>query len=64
MPQALAARVDTLQIRPVSVNHAALAAPMLDIELTSGRVVRAKLDRREISRRLRGLGVDTSPASR
>lgn len=47
VPQVLAAQVDTLQIRPVSVNAAALAAPLIDIELTSGRTVRAVLDRRD-----------------
>jgi peptidyl-Asp metalloendopeptidase len=50
VPLAMALRVDTLQSRPVSVNTSALAAEILDIELTSGRVVRARLDRRETHR--------------
>ncbi len=47
VPLQVTQRLDTLQARPVSVNAAALAASVLDIELTSGRVVRAELDRRE-----------------
>lgn len=50
VPFDLAARLDTLDSRPVSVNVAALAASGLDIELTSGRVVRAELDRRDTAR--------------
>lgn len=47
VPLQVTQRLDTLQARPVSVNTAALAASTLDIELTSGRIVRAELDRRE-----------------
>jgi len=47
VPQFVAQRVDTLQSRAVTVNTSALAAEWLDLELTSGRVVRARLDRRE-----------------
>lgn len=47
VPLQVTQRLDTLQSRPVSVNAAALTANVLDIELTSGRVVRAELDRRE-----------------
>jgi Metallo-peptidase family M12B Reprolysin-like/Bacterial Ig domain len=47
VPLPVVQRLDTLQARPVSVNAAALSAPAIDIELTSGRVVRAELDRRE-----------------
>jgi Metallo-peptidase family M12/Bacterial Ig domain len=47
VPLQVTQRLDTLQSRPVSVNAAALDANVLDIELTSGRVVRAELDRRE-----------------
>ncbi len=47
VPLQVTQRLDTLQARPVSVNAAALAASTLDIELTSGRIVRAELDRRE-----------------
>lgn len=50
VPPSVALRVDTLQSRPVSVNAGALASDTLDIELTSGRVVRARLDRREMHR--------------
>jgi peptidyl-Asp metalloendopeptidase len=47
VPAALAQRTDTLQARAVSVNAAALAADVFDLELAPGRVVRAALDRRE-----------------
>jgi Metallo-peptidase family M12B Reprolysin-like/Bacterial Ig domain len=47
VPLQVTQRLDTLQARPVNVNAAALDANILDIELTSGRVVRAELDRRE-----------------
>lgn len=47
VPLQVTQRLDTLQARPVTVNASALAASTLDIELTSGRVVRAELDRRE-----------------
>ena len=47
VPLQVTQRLDTLQARPVNVNAAALDANLLDIELTSGRVVRAELDRRE-----------------
>lgn len=47
VPLQVTQRVDTLQARPVTVNATALAASTLDIELTSGRIVRAELDRRE-----------------
>ena len=47
VPLQVTQRLDTLQARPVLVNAAALAASTLDIELTSGRIVRAELERRE-----------------
>ncbi len=47
VPQDVVQRPDTLQSRAVSVNTTALAADVLDIELVSGRVVRAEIDRRE-----------------
>jgi hypothetical protein len=47
VPLQVTQRLDTLQSRAVSVNAAVLAATVIDIELTSGRVVRAELDRRE-----------------
>lgn len=50
VPQIVSQRLDTLQSRAVSVNRGALAAELLEIELTSGRVVRAELDRRETHR--------------
>ncbi len=50
VPQVVTERVDTLQARPVSVNTGALAADVIDIELTSGRVVRARVERRETHR--------------
>lgn len=50
VPLSVALRSDTLQSRPVSVNAAALAAEVLDIELAPGRIVRARLDRRETHR--------------
>ena len=65
VPQAVSQRLDTLQSRPVSVNTGALSADVLDIELTSGRVVRAELDRREhASRRRRDVVRVTSSVSR
>lgn len=50
VPTAVSSRIDTLQSRPVNVAMSALAAATIDIELTSGRVVRAELDRRESHR--------------
>jgi hypothetical protein len=47
VPDALSQRFDTLQARPVALNAAAVMANAFDIELDSGRVVRAVIDRRD-----------------
>ncbi len=47
VPLVVTQRVDTLQARPVSVNTGALSADVIEIELTSGRIVRARVDRRD-----------------
>lgn len=55
VPATVAGAIDTVQSRAVAVNTAALAASTIDIELTGGRVVRARLDRRDTS----AAGADT-----
>jgi hypothetical protein len=50
VPAMVVNRLETLQSRPTRINFSAIDADVLDLALTGGRVVRARLDRREFSR--------------
>jgi peptidyl-Asp metalloendopeptidase len=50
VPATVLARVDTLQARPARANLGALTATEFDVEVTPGRTLRARLDRRESHR--------------
>ncbi len=50
VPNAMAARLDTLQARPARANLAALAGDEFDVEVAPGLIKRARLDRRELHR--------------
>ena len=50
VPAAVLARVDTLQARAARTNLSALTATEFDVEVTPGRTLRARLDRRESHR--------------